>query len=232
MIAEFYGLPGSGKSTQVNLMKEKFPEKIELIVFSKKLFRKRNIRNIFSLEFIGFFFKLLRLWIVKITTMKTELFNKKSFRDEFKTAFYFASLYLEFMYLREHDSDETLYILDHGLIQCLSSLVWDKKNVCEKSDSIINYIAEHFSQSVDYVYIAGCGAEETYKRIMGRKWVIRLHSYSRDDGIGILNNIENLFNKAQSVFKEKGRLLFIDNSSGINEQHKKLCDYYNLQVSE
>ena len=147
--------------------------------------------------------------------MKTELFNKKSFRDEFKTAFYFASLYLEFMYLREHDSDDKLYIVDHGLIQCLSSLVWDKKNVCEKSDSIINYIAEHFSQSVDYVYIAGCGAEETYKRIMGRKWVIRLHSYSRDDGIGILNNIEKL----PFLVIEPAKTEYVDWALEYNKKH-------------
>lgn len=229
MIAEFYGLPGSGKSTLVNHIKESFPEKAELIVFSKKIFSKKNMRSIFSFEFIAFFFKLMRLWFLKLFTMKTELFSKKGFRDEMKTALYFTALYLEFMYLRAHDGGGKLYIVDHGLIQCLSSLVWDKKNINRRSDSLIKYIAKNFSDKVDYVYIAGCGAEETYNRIMGREWPIRLHSYGREDGLEILRNLEDLFEKTKDIFSESGRVLFVDNSFDEAEEFRKLCDYFDLK---
>ena len=229
MIAEFYGLPGSGKSTLVNLIKERYPEKAELIVFSKKIFTKKNIRYIFSAEFIAFHFKLMRLWFLKLFTMKTELFSKKGFRDELKTAVYFTALYLEFMYLRQHDDGGKLYIVDHGLIQCLSSLVWDKKNINRRSDSLIRYIDKRFSKKVDYVYTAGCGVEETYNRIMDREWPIRLHSYRREDGLAILENLEDLFEKAKEIFSESGSVVYIDNSLDKAEGFGKLCDYFNIK---
>lgn len=211
------------------MIKEKSPEKVELIVFSKKIFTKKNIRNIFSKEFIMFHFKLMRLWFLKLFTMKTELFSKKGFRDELKTAVYFTALYLEFMYLREHDSGDKLYIVDHGLIQCLSSLVWDKQNITRKSDSIIKYISAHFSGKVRYVYTAGCGVEETYSRIMGRKWPIRLHAYSREDGIEILRNLENLFEKAKDIFSGNGSVLFIDNACDKAENLAELCGCFGIE---
>ncbi len=214
------------------MIKDSFPEKAELIVFSKNIFTKKNMRNIFTLEFTAFFCGLMRLWFLKLFTMKKELFSKTSIRDESKTALYFTALYLEFMYLRAHDNGEKLYIVDHGLIQCLSSLVWDKENISRRSDKLITYVAEHFAQNVDYVYTAGCGAEETYRRVEERGRHTRLNYYSREEGLDILRNLENLFEKTNEILGRNGRVVEIDNSLDIQTGFEKLCEHFNLQVSQ
>ncbi|MBQ7595130.1 MAG: hypothetical protein IJU45_00530 [Clostridia bacterium] len=229
MIAEFYGLPGSGKSTQVNLIKEHFPDKTELIVFSKKILSKKNINNIFTGEFISFSFKLLRLWILKLISIKSDIFKKKKFKDELTTAFYFEALYLEFMYLRDNEKYDTLYIVDHGLFQCLASLVWDKEKLNKKSDQVMLHIIKNFGSSIYYVYISGCENEELYNRIMNRDVEIRLKSYKKEDAFKVFDNLRDLFSKTERLLSDEGKTIRIENSSGIDAGFDKLCEFFKIK---
>ena len=218
MIAEFYGLPGSGKTTHMKLLKENFPDKVEIIILKKNIFTSSNVKNIFSREFISFFFKMIKLWFAK----------KHKEKYDFKALYYFCSLYLDFMILRVRD-DGKIYAVDHGLLQCVSSLVWDDRRLIEKSVPLLRHIVDHFGEYVDFVYLYGSDQSELYDRIINRKYMVRLKNYSREDAYRVLENQDILFKKAESLIREKHKTVSIDSTDDVMTNFDRICGYFNIK---
>ena len=215
MLIEFFGLPGTGKTTTMQILTARYPTRIRDLNTLPPVPGKR--RGIFTAEFCAFFFKLLRLWIPK----------RRKERYDGKALYYFCSMYLTLMALRDRGTED-LYVTDHGLLQCLSSVVWDDVRGIARADALLRHIVRSFDAETSYVYLSGSDADTLYNRIIGRSNIVRLKSYDRASAVAVLTRQDALFEKA-ARYAAQGQLLRLDSRAEQNENAEKLCRYFNLK---
>lgn len=201
MIAEFYGLPGSGKTTTMNsLISSTKSGKITAQVHGRELKRSRHIRNIFSAEYVRFVCLLLRLYNKKKR-------RKKSDFHQIKIMF---RLYLIYMQERDGNEREKIHCFDHGLIQTLLSFVWTDTYLRDEAVEVLKYVAHRFSRSVFFVYAKNQDIHSVYDRIIHREKDLRILNLGSEKTLELLSFQKSIFDDAETIFEKEGCSEVID----------------------
>gem|GEM_PF-5184300 len=214
MIVEFFGLPCTGKTTNMKMLCDRFPDRAEIFCLANARRKANRLRFVCSREYISFFAKTVLLWLGK----------KKKTRYDIKTLYYYFLLYREMMRLRGLEGDGRLYVADHGLVQNLASLVWDDERLLKKAGKLLEHVAKYFGASVTYIYLCGSDPDELYDRILRRPVDIRLKGFDREAALGIMTRQEELFGKAAVILGERGRAVKIDSSADLEKNFGRICE--------
>ena len=129
MILEFFGLPGSGKTANMKELLRRYGSGARQILPDRKVLKSGGLRLAFTAEFFAFERLLWGLWLRK----------KRKVRYDLRTVYHFSLLYLSYMKLRR-ERGARLAVLDHGLVQSLSSLVWDEPGLYAKYAPVFRHI--------------------------------------------------------------------------------------------
>lgn len=195
MIAEFYGLPGSGKTTTMNsLISSTKSGKITAQVHGRELKKTRYIKNIFSAEYIHFAYILLRLYDKKK--------NRK--KHDFHQIKIMLRLYLIYMQERDRKDRERIHCFDHGLVQTLLSFVWTDTYLRDSAAGVVEYISRKFSQSVRFVYAKNDDIHMVYDRIIRREKNLRILDFSQEEAEKLLAFQKRVFDDAEAIFEKNG----------------------------
>lgn len=215
MIAEFYGLPGSGKTTTMNnLISSTKSGKIMAQVHGRDLKKSRHIRNIFSMEYMYFTYLLLHLYFKK----------KKRKKHDFHQIKIMLRLYLIYMQERDREDREKIHCFDHGLVQTLLSFVWTDTYLRDSAAGVIKYVARKFSKSVIFVYAKNNNIHAVYDRIIHREKDLRILDFSAEQAEELLAFQKTVFDDAETIFKKDGCSIVINTQKTLEDNVRYLRD--------
>ena len=141
MIIEFFGLPGSGKTVNMKALLDHFGSDARQVLPERGVLKNGGLRLVFSAEFLTFLRLIVGLWLRK----------KRKVRYDLRTLYHFSLLYLACM-KRRGDESVRYYLLDHGLVQSVSSLVWDEPGLYAKSGAVLRHFERYFAGSLRVVF--------------------------------------------------------------------------------
>lgn len=214
MIIEFYGLPASGKTTDMKAVLEKYENAVDLTEYSKKISKVKKLPYIFAPEFISFFFKAAALFIKKK--------NKAS--CDFKIFAVFCIIYIRYMYCRK-DRTYDYYLIDHGIVQNTVSAMFCDDFLASQGLKLIAHLGKHFKDETSFIYTVNSDSENTYSRIKNRKTEIRLKNYSFEEAAKVLEIQTGVFEKLTAEAEKSFRLVRIDSLDSFENCFKKICGF-------
>lgn len=200
MTAEFFGLPGSGKTTLIGSLTWE-----ENSVFLKKR-RGKNIskishfRNALTPEFLSFSLHCGLLVLSK----------KEKAKEDWGFVRSMMRLYL--IYMWERDCGERGYhCYDHGFIQFFSSLVWTEYHTRDRALRLAEQFCRNMNGSVKLVYLQSENYEEIYERMVNRGEFRRiLQLLDREKAMELLKFQNDFFNDVYAMAEEYGMVIRLD----------------------
>ncbi len=185
MIVEFFGLPASGKTTNMKSFLEKNNSSVSLMDYCYNNKKAITFFSIFTKEFISYYILVISLFIKK---------KHKTSRD-FTILYYFACIYLRYMRCRKEKKYD-FYLNDHGIIQNIASVLWNEENLIEQCGKIILHIEKYFKDEIIYIYTANSDNSNIFSRITRRGFKIRLYSLTFEEAEKVLNVQRKFFDYA------------------------------------
>lgn len=210
MILEFYGLPGTGKSTIVSSLIGANPM-ISFIPDGKSIAKSRLIKNMLTVEFVRFY------WLSVI------LYKKKGHDDVARGSLKFMlRTYLKYMCLRK---DAAIYCNDHGIYQCLSSLVWEDEKLVEDAVRIAEYVSSKFSDSVLFIFAENSNFDEVLKRNVDRNKTRRLGTLKLSDQRKLLSLQRSMFRRFCDSGKKHNCTFEIDTMQSVDHSSNTIIEF-------
>ncbi len=191
MIIEFFGLPGSGKTVNMKELLKHFGRDARQVLPDRKVLRNGGLRLAFSAEFRLFLRLLLDVWRHKAHKTRYDL----------RTMYHFSLLYLSYMKMRE-GGDARYYLLDHGLVQSVSSLVWDEPALYSRGITLICVVREFFKGRITFVYTKNDDDGKLLERILSRESDVRLKHFAPEEALGVLKTQRRFFERAAEIMKD------------------------------
>ena len=195
MIFEFFGLPGSGKTTLCKSLCEEddFSYLPNIGFFDKG----KVIFTFFSVHFILYFFDSLVLYFL------SENKNKKIF-------FLLISTYIKYQIISKYYSDRK-YCVDHGIIQTISSMNFYKLT----SEKIVFRIIRRMNKmkNVKTIYVYSNDLHRIYERIIEREESKRITSLSKEQAFSVLSIHLDLFDSIAQRLESLKKIHAFDDMS-------------------
>lgn len=214
MIIEFYGLPSSGKTTDMKAVLEKYENSISLTDYSKTVSRIKRLPLVFTPEFISFFFRMIMLYLKK---------KNRSYYI-FKSFSVFCCVYLRYMYARK-SKEYDYYLIDHGIIQNIVTVLWDEDTPVDYGKKLVSYAGKNFAQDIAFIYTDVGSAENAYSRIQTRGNEIRLKNFSPEKSKKILEIHSSLFEQLTEEAQKHFSVLTVDSLDSFENCFDKICNY-------
>ena len=219
MISEFFGLPGSGKTSMVNELLDSSMDNIFQPRIRGRQFKKIfYMRCVVSSEYIKFVLLVGRLFIRKKNRENIDVSIMKSiFR-----------IYLIYMQSRYMDDKKHIFCFDHGLIQTILSLVWKNQEIEDDAIKVIEYICKHLSEDVAFVYTYNDSEEELNKRMKLRGEDRRILQFNHNEMVDLIKFQQKIFDYTINIAEKDGIAIKIDtNSKPIEENVVILKKFFN-----
>lgn len=213
MVAEFYGLPGSGKTTLVNALTHE-DSRIKKNRSGKSISIFQHIGNMLTPEFMGFAGKCLALLVAK----------KNRWKDDRKCVRMMLRLYLIYMWERENKPGE-FRCHDHGLIQSILSLIWVEYDLGDKALTLADYVLRNMRSAMVMVYTRNPQPETVYDRMVQRgesRRVLRL--LERPQAMELMAFQAAFFEKVCGMAEEYGISLPVNTLASVEENTEALKD--------
>lgn len=210
MIIEFFGLPGSGKTANMKELLRHYGADAQQVLPDHGVLK--NVRLVFSTEFFAFLRKILGLWLHK----------KHKVHYDLTTLYYYSLLYLAYMKLRE-ERGTRFFVLDHGLVQCLSSLAWDEPKLYEKCGAVFQHISRYFKAEIRFVFTDYENDDILVKRIQTREYDVRLKHFAPEDAKRVLQTQRLFFAQAAAALQADFSVLALDSTRPLSENTERLC---------
>ena len=201
MIIEFFGLPGSGKTVNMKALLDHFGSDARQVLPERGVLKNGGLRLVFSAEFLTFLRLIVGLWLRK----------KRKVRYDLRTLYHFSLLYLACM-KRRGDESVRYYLLDHGLVQSVSSLVWDEPGLYAKSSAVLRHFERYFAGSLRFVFTDYADSGELVRRIKTRAYDVRLKHFADEEAISVLQAQRQFFAQAAEELKKGFCLTQIDSA--------------------
>ncbi len=218
MIVEFFGLPGTGKTTYLNMLMARYPQQTVQFFMAKRMLTAAHLPMLFSREWVSFFTKLLALWLGK----------RRKVKYDFRVLYDFCRMYLRYMELRGAPGD-TVYLSDHGLVQCISSLVWDDPRGVTLAQPMLRQIGTYFGQSVQFFCLTEPDDARLDQRMRERRFEVRLKHFAEADAFRVLDAQRVLFDAAAETLQTKDGIPVLDGASSLDENFRKICALLQIQ---
>lgn len=200
MTAEFFGLPGSGKTTLIkNLTREQnsvFLEKRH----GRSIPRYRHIHNALTPEFLSFSAGCCLLVLAK----------KKKNAEDWGFVRSMMRLYLIYMWERSR-SDQGYHCYDHGFVQFFPTLMWTEYDTRGRALRLAEQFCRNMKGSVKLVYLQSENYEEIYERMVNRGEFRRiLQLLDREKAMELLKFQNDFFNDVYAMAEEYGMVIRLD----------------------
>lgn len=223
MIAEFYGLPGSGKTSTMNdTIKKTRTHNIVSKIRGRDMSRLDHIRNAFSLEYIRFVWLLMRLFFAK----------KNRTNHDFSQIKIMIRLYLIYIQERKSNDNIKIYCFDHGIIQTLLSFVWCDTYLRRDMIVVVEYVARMFSKSVIFVYAKNDNIGGVYARIVNRGEERRILYFNSEQAKDLLEFQRSVFDEIEKIIEKNGHSVVIDTQNELEDNVKYLLSILELYETE
>lgn len=214
MIVEFYGLPASGKTTDMKAVLQKYNNAVDLTEYSQKIKRIKRLPLACTPEFISFFFKAAKMMLKK----------KKKVSYDLKIFYVFCCIYIRYMYYRKHKAYD-YYLIDHGIVQNIVSALWNDTTLVSDGQKIIAHLSKYFKNEIAFIYTVNSDNKKTYERIINRKNEIRLKTYSYEDAEKILKKQAEIFGNLNEEVQKHFPILQVDSLTPFEGCFDKICTY-------
>lgn len=189
MIAEFYGLPGSGKTTLVGVLTEDENSSIKKNRQGKSISGLQHLCNAVTFEFLGFAWSSAALLRAKKSKWKNDGQCLKSM----------LRLYLIYMWERKNGGAE-YRCYDHGIVQCILSLIWTEYDLREKGLALAEKFCANMKDGVRLIYTRIPDPDTVYERMVQRgesRRVLRL--LNREQAMELLRFQETFFEGTRMI---------------------------------
>ncbi|HBL41620.1 MAG TPA: hypothetical protein DDY98_08765, partial [Ruminococcaceae bacterium] len=148
-------------------------------------------------------------------------------RYDIRVLYYFALLYLS--YMKHRDSHGAYEILDHGLVQCVSSLAWDEPKLYESCNALFRHFCRYFAGSIQFVFTDFSEDDILVDRILNRKSEVRLKHFSPQEAKRVLQMQRRLFAQAAASLQKDFSILQIDSSADVSDNTARICQQLDRQ---
>lgn len=221
MIIEFFGLPGTGKTTIMNNIINISLQQdgnIKKSISGKELGYINCLKSFFSFEFFCFVFKFIHILIKKKNINKYDIISVK----------YMIKIYVIYMQIRDYGDNGEYYCWDHGLLQSIISLFWDNETLDKVIFfDLITYVINKFNDKILFIYTKNDDVNELYNRIITRKQKIRLYFLPKEEVIRILE-IQQKFLKEISLLLKSNFIIEVDTNENIKINLSKIFQMINI----
>lgn len=219
MIAEFYGLPGCGKTTLEKKLTQDCGNSFRKHRSGKSISAFSYIRNGLTGEFLGFAFRCFRLYLAK----------KKKWKADGTCVCTMLGLYLMNMWERTHGTD-AYRCYDHGIIQCCMSLIWQEYYLRDGALELAGYYLRHMQPTVRLVYMQSGDLEEIYRRMVQRGESRRIiHRMEKNSTMELLRFQSDFFDRVCAVAKEYDMGLQINAMDPVETGAASVCEGLGIQ---
>lgn len=205
MILEFYGLPGTGKTTLTKALIES-----DETLFKPKI-RGRNFRRT---AFYKYFFSL-KTYTLAALLLKIHG-KKKSKADDFrhiKIILRMFMIYAEEVKLRS----EEIYCFDNGLIQSLLSFIWEEPEMEEDILKVVGFLERVLPDSLLFVYAENDNLDEIVRRMVQRGEDRRILHYEASRCRKLLELQKHYFDAIDASLSERNSLkISTNNPNGVS----------------
>lgn len=201
---EFYGLPGSGKTTLLKQLCSEL-EKNGIIPCSQwKLEKKQLYREWLSWRGLCYSIGCFILCLHKDLKEKEDYIFWKGMCGKFST--------LRALYYTAENNE--VILIDHGMIQGLSSLL--HRSYCKEKylKWYLKEIDKSFKSDVLYIYLC-IDEESSYDRMKKREKAVRLLQYKKETALQIMKEMNKMYEKVHNHMQNKNCGIKIDSSKDI-----------------
>lgn len=193
MIAEFYGLPGSGKTTLMDELTRDGNGTIKEKIKGSAIPKIDHVRHMLSPEFLGFALRCTGLWLAK---RKKDSYDPKNLRGMLR-------VYLIYMWEREHADGYCCF--DHGIIQSVMSLIWEEYELRDRAMGVVDYFLRHMRRGLKVIYTRNTRLDVVYDRVCARQEYRRIQSkMNREDAMELLRFQSGVFDEIWAAANESG----------------------------
>lgn len=192
MIAEFYGLPGSGKTTLMEALTAEGGT-VKAKPRGSDIPKSAHIRHALTAEFVGFSLRCVGLWFAK---RKKDSYDFKNIRGMLR-------VYLIYMWEREHSDGYSCF--DHGIIQSVMSLIWEEYELRDRAMGVVDYFLRHMRRGMKVIYTRNTRLDVVYDRVCARQEYRRIQSkMNREDAMELLRFQSGIFDEIWAAANESG----------------------------
>lgn len=201
MIIELFGLPGTGKTTIVSYLSNLQTE-YSIIPEGKEIPMILILRNALTHDFVLFSLLAWKLYVSKTKKDKTD----------FRSLKFMLKTYLKYKTL---DRRESFLLNDHGIIQCLSSLVWMDESRIDDANRIIEYTMRHMANKVSFLYAFNPDLQRVLERNTLRSKERRLLHLSEEEKKRLLAIQSSFFQFAHALSLKYNCGYLIDTNESV-----------------
>lgn len=188
MTAEFFGLPGSGKTTLVSALSAEggaFQKNRE----GKTIPLSGHIRNALTGEFLLFSLRCFRVVASK----------KQKWKPDWNTLRSILKVYLIYMWERAHGGAE-YHCYDHGIVQSFAALIWTEYDLKPRALELTELFCRNMQSSLRLVLLQSRDYEEIYQRMLLRGERRRILTLlNKEQAIELMAFQEEFFRDVQAI---------------------------------
>ena len=214
MIIEFFGLPGTGKTTVVSYLSN-MQTKYSIIPEGKEIPKIMVLKNAMTHDYVLFSLLAWKLYARKTKKDKTDL---RSLKFMLKT-------YLKYKTL---DSRGLYFLNDHGIVQCLSSLVWLDDSRVGDANRIIEYTMQHMANKVNFLYAFNSDFQRVLERNALRGTERRLLHLSEEEKKRLWAIQSGLFQFAHDLSIKYNCGYVIDTNESVESNASYIAKFFSV----
>lgn len=217
MIIEFYGLPGAGKSTSIDILKNKYFSYKKIFSFYDIMqnIQQIKIKHIKEHGFIEFIELIIYL------KNKKMIYNWIKLWLMLKSPFSFLMRSLEIMAIYqfcEENYKNDIILVDHGIVQNLISLVYVNK--IKSIDTFSRYASNILYRNVYYVHIQA-NINKSLNRLRTRK-----------NQHGRLPKIQSDIKLMEALYYQNGLFYYCDEIINRIVENKNIIINNNMSIKK